>query len=130
MFTGKVREPHEPTQVFIALRAALLGVDDLARQAVRKWFDQCTSAYSGEVNDGVGETEGTVLFFRVSYGCLEPNERLLWRQWLMHWTEYTGRIITPGEHAARAAKHREEYRRLEMQKAPPSTPSGAKSGAL
>jgi hypothetical protein len=92
----------ERRQAYVALRAAALGVDDLARKALRDWMTANTSPYTGTPkSDATEPGDVTTACFYAMMRTMHADECRAWRTWFMHWTDYTGRIITPGEHEER-----------------------------
>jgi hypothetical protein len=99
------QHPRVPTErpgpAFIALRAATLGIDDVSRQALRGWMFNGMDHRGTVAPDHPPPTEAATTVIVAGVLKLVPRERVAYRQWLGHWTDYTGRIITPDEHARR-----------------------------
>lgn len=92
---------ERPGPAFIALRAATLGVDDVSRQALRAWAMDALDHRGQAVPDEAGPTEGATVAIVAAVFTLTDGDRAGYRLWLLKWTDYTGRIITPSEHERR-----------------------------
>ena len=89
-----------PSAPFIALRAAMLAIDDLCRQRVREWLVGAI-AFRGALSEMPAPEDPLVQVFAAAVRATTDVERRAYRQWVVRWIDYTGRIISPGEHAAR-----------------------------
>lgn len=109
--------PDRPSPAFVALRAAALGIDDLSRQAPRWSMPLNIHPRSEPVLDHPLPGESATIVIAAGVLTLEPRERMAYRQWLGRWTDYSGRIITPHEHARRTEemlKRAEEHQAAEI----------------
>lgn len=88
-----MRQPDRPSQAFVALRGAALGVDDISRAEIRKWFDLNTNGSDGDFYGMVLRAEQPVELFRAAYAVLGREDRIRWRRWLMRWVNVNG-VIT------------------------------------
>lgn len=103
--------PERPAATFIALRAATLGIDDLGRQQLRAWLDDAVDARGAFVGVPVQE-DALLRLFGAAIATLTDAERLAYRRWVLRWSDFTGRVITPHEHEARL----EEIRRTRIER--------------
>ena len=90
-----------PPPSFVALRAATLGIDDISRQALRGWLFNGLDHRGAVVPDHPAPSESATVVIVAGILRLEERDRMLFRQWVGRWTDYTGRIITPHEHEKR-----------------------------
>jgi hypothetical protein len=88
---------QRPDPAFIALRAAVLGIDDLSRQELRAWIIDAVS-FRGQVNADVvlPAARGAAVIAAAAL-ALSDEARVAFRRWISKWTDYSGRIITPAE---------------------------------
>jgi hypothetical protein len=91
---------------FIAIRAAVLGIDEISRQALRLWVDEALD-YRGQPKQCGEPTEEATKTIAAAVMTLTDDERKTFRYWMLRWTDYTGRIITPSERARRLEETRQ-----------------------
>jgi hypothetical protein len=89
--------PEHAGPAWIALRAAALGVDDVSRAALREWVRDGLDFRGDAVAGFAAPSEPATQVIAAGLLALERRERCQWRIWMMRWTDYTGRIITPSE---------------------------------
>jgi len=97
-----------PLPTFLALRAATLALDDLDRQCLRAWLGEAID-HRGNLTETPAANDPLLRLFAAALSTLPERERQAFRQWVLHWCDYSGRIITPGERRRRLEEHQHEY---------------------
>ena len=105
-----------PPPSFVALRAATLGIDDISRQALRGWLFNGLDHRGALVPDHPAPSESATVVIVAGILRVGERDRMLFRQWVGRWTDYTGRIITPHEQERRFEEIRLERQRQLAQK--------------
>jgi hypothetical protein len=96
-----------PGPAFVAIRAAVLGIDDISRQALRHWVDEALDHRGEPKIEHPEPTEEATKTIAAAIMTLNDNERKTFRYWILRWTDFTGRVITPSERARRLEETRQ-----------------------